>query len=219
MSDIYIGLSGVAGSGKDLFFTLLSQRVRCQRFSLADILKKEVSNFTQQSYGIDPITCSRQEKDLIRPLLVTHGSIKRLRSEGRHWINQLNSKILKNKVKDKIVIITDIRYDDYQKDEVYWLKEELGGYLVHISKYRVEEAVSKKNWPQKEANKVFTPPANQEETRNDPKLKRKANYLIEWEKVQKPELELSPYIDNFLKWLDSRVVGLSTYVHVERREM
>ena len=130
-----IGLSGVAGAGKDLFFSLLSEKLNCQKFSLADALKNEVGLFSYPQYGIDPLDCTREEKNTIRPLLVLHGTFKRDQSEGRHWIEQLNKKILLNVLNDSIVVITDIRYDDYPKDEVFWLKEELGGVLVHISLY------------------------------------------------------------------------------------
>ena len=38
-----IGISGVAGSGNDTFFNLLSERVPCRKYSLADELKREVN--------------------------------------------------------------------------------------------------------------------------------------------------------------------------------
>ena len=33
------------------------------------------------------------------------------------------------------LVITDVRYDEYNNDEVDWLKNELGGTLVHLSQY------------------------------------------------------------------------------------
>jgi hypothetical protein len=209
MSNIYIGLAGVAGSGKDLFFSMLSERMQCQRFSLADALKKEVSEFTKWSYGIDPLTCSRKDKNLIRPFLVFHGSMKRSRTNGRYWIDQMNNKILKNKTTSKIVIITDVRYDDYPRDEAYWLKKELGGYLVHISLYDDIPRLSS-------SYKKYKPPANEEERRNDPKLKAQADYLIDWGRVKgvvKPQL--IPFVDEFIEWLNRKEDGLSAYEKAE----
>ena len=60
-----IGIAGVAGAGKDTFYSLLSQRMFCKRASFADFLKKEVRPWCGDQYGIDPCTCSREEKEII----------------------------------------------------------------------------------------------------------------------------------------------------------
>lgn len=204
-----IGLSGVAGAGKDLFFTLLSKKISCQKFSLADALKSEVGLFSYPQYGIDPLDCSREEKDAIRPLLVLHGTFKRNQSDGRHWIEKLNKKILLNNINDSIVVVTDIRYDDYPKDEVFWLKEELGGVLVHISLY---EEIPRLN----ASYKNFVEPINEEEARNNPKLKSQADYIVEWKKAKDDkEKELEPYIDAFISWLNGEENRLSAYQKAE----
>ena len=72
-----IGLSGVAGAGKDLFYSLLEQSLPCVKASLADSLKRETSEWCKEHYGIDPLRCTREEKDIIRPFLVFHGVNKR----------------------------------------------------------------------------------------------------------------------------------------------
>ena len=205
-----VGLSGVAGAGKDLFFTLLSKKLNCQKFSLAEALKAETVSFCREQYGIHPLTCSRKEKDLIRPLLVFHGTFKRDLSEGRHWIEQLNKKINKNNLTNSIVVITDIRYDDYSKDEVYWLKKELGGTLVHVSLYEETPSLSGSRC------KFFKRPINAEETRNDPKIKAQADYIVEWKKVKGDlETQLKPHIDGFIEWLNKKEDGLSAYEKTE----
>ena len=176
-----IGLSGVAGSGKDLFFSLLKRKLPIIKTSLAESLKRELSDWSREHYGIDPLFCSREEKNIIRPLLVFHGVHKRHASKGRHWIKRLELEMngIRN-VRDKEtgvekhVVITDIRYDEYKNDEVSWLKDEMDGILVHISQYR---KVARLNSFVQE----WTPPANSEEERNDPRLKEKADYSIEWE--------------------------------------
>ncbi len=192
----YIGLSGVAGSGKDLFFSLLSQKINCERYSLADSLKKEVSEFTKEQYDIDATNCSRSEKDLIRPILVAHGTIKRDRSNGRHWIEKINKKINKNNLTNSVVVITDIRYDDYSEDEVHWLKNELGGYLVHITLF---DEVQRLNG----LFKKYKTAINEEEARNNPKLAEKADFKIEWKREKDRNL-LNQHIENFLEWLKEK---------------
>ena len=67
-----IGVSGVAGVGKDTFFQLLSEIIPCKRYALADELKKEVRQWTKLHYGIDSFDCTIEEKNLIRPFLVEH---------------------------------------------------------------------------------------------------------------------------------------------------
>jgi hypothetical protein len=194
MANLIIGISGVAGSGKDTFFkifkSLMSQkRISVKRLSLANALKKEVSPWTEEHYGINATTCSREEKEIIRPFLVFHGTQKRNKTNGRHWVQKL-SKTAKKLSQDNIVVITDVRYDDYDRDEAHWLQEELGGVLVHLS-------MSKE--------KKLIPPANKEEARNDPKLIIKSNYKIEW-KYYEGSLDyiikkLSPQVENFIKSL------------------
>ena len=117
-----IGISGVAGSGKDLFYSLLSARLNTRRMALADELKRELRDFSISSYGIDPINCNREDKEKIRSLLVFHGNFKRKQTEGRYWIEKLN-KALDSSLSNQISCITDIRHSEYDNDEVRWLKK------------------------------------------------------------------------------------------------
>ena len=180
-----IGLAGVAGSGKDTFYSILSSKIKAKRFSLADKLKEEVKPWCWKHYGIDPLNCHRHEKELIRDFLVFHAKHMRQKTNGRHWIDKINNDIKNSEEKYKI--ITDIRYDDYEADEVSWLKDELKGILIHIS--MIDE------------NGEPIPPANSEEARNNPKLIEKADFRVKWpykkgcENIQK---ELSPYVEELI---------------------
>ena len=213
-----IGISGVAGSGKDTFFELLSARAPCRKYSLADELKKEVSQWCRMHYGIDPETCSREEKEIVRPFLVFHGVTKRHASNGRHWIDKINDRIIKDKVHG-FKIITDIRYDEYENDEASWLKNELNGTLIHVSQYEIKKVTSKKNWPKEEITRVFRKPANEEEARNDPRIKKKSDFNIEWEFIKNGQIsELNSYIDNFFKWLADHETTSRQHSHKENQE-
>ena len=198
MTNKIIGISGVAGSGKDTFYSLLSEVLPCKQFSLADELKREVNQWCKMHYRIDSVACSREEKEIIRPFLVAHGSAKRELSGGRHWIDKLNDKIIKDKFQG-FKVITDIRYDDYESDEVSWIKDELEGVLVHVSQYSLAPLSP---YEPGSLIKEFKKPANPEEARNDPKVKEKSNFQIEWEFLKSGQIdELSPHVDNFIKWL------------------
>ncbi len=181
-----IGISGVAGAGKDLFYSLLSKKIATQRMALADELKKEIRDFSISLYGIDPTDCSRWDKEKIRNLLIFHGGFRREQSSGRYWLEKLDQQIKKVE-ENKTICITDIRYVEYEKDEIHWLKKEKGGVLVHIS--RVLEDGTIKLAP------------NDHEKKNDPILNYLADYKIAWP-TTKDEAQLDSYINNFVDWLD-----------------
>ena len=180
-----IGLAGVAGSGKDTFYSILSSKINAKRFSLADKLKEEVSPWCKKHYLIDPLNCCRDEKDSIREFLVFHGEYMRKETNGRYWIEKISEEIKSNKQKYKI--ITDVRYDDYQADEVSWLKNELNGILIHVSMVGLDgELIG---------------PANSAEARNNPKLIEKADFKVRWplkEKTSSLHKELSPYVEEVM---------------------
>lgn len=177
-----IGIAGVAGSGKDLFFELLSQKTKCRRFSLGDELKKEIKAYCLHHFGIDPTNCSRAEKNLIRECLVSHASVKRKLTMGRYWLNKVDVQV-KNHIFNQVLnggiseysCITDIRYNQYEGDEVRWLKEELGGILVHISQFKIINS-----------KKIFTLPANSDEASQDQSLKDAADYKYECQFIEGP---------------------------------
>ena len=174
-----IGLGGIAKSGKDFFFTNLKKTTKRNviRFAIADELKKELFSLIKNTYNVDIFNCSAEDKEKVRPMLLSHGKIRRNDSKGRYWINKISEKV-KDAAKDEknIVVITDIRYDEFASDEVDWVKKELNGFFVHISKYTEDKGV-----------KVFGLPPNEDEAINNPKLIEKADYLIQWPDKLKEE--------------------------------
>lgn len=196
LSNTIIGVSGVAGSGKDTFYNLLSESMPCKRYALADELKTEVSKWCKFHYGINSINCSREDKELIRNFLVFHACFKRKITNGRYWIEKVQDKIIKDKFHG-FKVITDIRYDEYKQDELNWLKEELGGIHVHVSQYSL--IYDKDGKP---IGKLFRKPVNEEEERNEEKLKNKSDFQIEWEFLKNGQIsELYPHMDKFIRWL------------------
>ena len=155
----FVGIGGMAGAGKDLFFTLCKEYLRKQQIhsvkvSLADKLKAEVETTIKDMYGFSLKNCTRDQKNLIRPHLVFHGSVKRKQTEGRHWIEQAEdtiAKLYENSISQNLikpfVFITDIRYNEYKEDETQWIKQELEGTLVHIQKFTPFPEINKKEVP------------------------------------------------------------------------
>lgn len=185
-----IGLSGVAGCGKNTIAVIIGKfldrlKLPYRELSIANNLKKELAPVSVKLYGIDSSKCNRQEKDLIRPFLVAHGGIKRKLSKGRHWIEKLNPEL----DKDKINIITDIRFNEYDKDEVHWIKNEINGILIHVSQYKEENG-----------NRIFLSAANFTEEQNDPKVKKEADFILNWPH-EKDQVKQILNCEKLLKWL------------------
>tara|TARA_R110001592_G_scaffold93010_8_gene270441 strand:- start:2679 stop:3272 length:594 start_codon:yes stop_codon:yes gene_type:complete len=185
-----IGISGVAGCGKNALSTIiikLLQRMELpyRELAIANNLKQEVSSASRELYGINSSNCTRSEKETIRPFLVAHGVIKRKLSNGRHWVDMLNKEL----ARDKINIITDVRFNEYEKDEVHWIKNEINGVLIHLSRY--DEINGKR---------LYFPPANEEERRNDACVKREADFILNW-KSEKDETKKIISASHVLKWV------------------
>ena len=64
----FLGLGGVARSGKDTFFKILKSLLEDEslsvvRISFADQLKKEFKDFSIKEFNINPISCKKKEKE------------------------------------------------------------------------------------------------------------------------------------------------------------
>jgi hypothetical protein len=175
-----LGLSGVASSGKDTFFSLLSQKLPFKRFALADELKIILREDLLKKYNVDILNCSRDEKNMVRNELVLFAKQKRLESYGKFWTDILSKKIFESS--DKYICITDIRHNYFSKDEVYWLKNILGGKLIDISCYNPIDA-------------KFIQPPNEEEEFHYPKVRESADYYVIWPKVKEIK-DLDIFVNN-----------------------
>ena len=87
MRKLIIGISGVAGAGKDTFADILEKELDSfalshDRYSLAEPLKKDVRGLIIEKFGIDILSCTREEKDLVRPLIVGFAEVTRKMSKG-----------------------------------------------------------------------------------------------------------------------------------------
>jgi hypothetical protein len=169
-----IGITGVARSGKDTFYSILKKYLKeknleSQRIALADELKKELGDFVEKKFKIDLNKCDGSDKELIRPLMVAYGKCRRVQTQGKYWTSIVDQKVKELKKDNIVPIITDIRYIEYKEDEYAWLKS-YNGILIHLSR-KLDDG-------------SFVPPANMEEKSNDNKLKAVADFSICWETCQ-----------------------------------
>ncbi len=165
-----IGISAFAArSGKDTLAKCL-QIILAEKGkpsvirSLATPLKDKTKDFIASEFGIDVFNCSDEEKNIIRPLLVAYGGGKRKQTKGKYWTRLMDEEIA-SLDKDSIVIVPDIRYCEYEGDEMEWLKSK-GGKCFFVSLIL--------------ENGERLPPPNEDEFRNGPLLEAAADYKIDW---------------------------------------
>lgn len=140
-----IGIAGAALVGKDTLCNELisvfdeKYAINSKRFSIAgDFIKKDLKNLIFKNLKVKIDINSPEEKKNIRSLMVEYGRYMRNKTKGRYFIEKLN----KNKQfgKGYIPIIPDIRYAEYKKDELYWLKNEKKGILIFLERKGIENA-------------------------------------------------------------------------------
>jgi Phosphomevalonate kinase len=179
MGTFYIGVGGVARAGKDSFANILLNLLKLDgynaiRSSLAEPLKQDCQEFIQSKLGLDVWTDDTQQKATFREMLVWYGKVKRKQTEGKYWTDLLTKKV-ESQAPD-VCIVPDVRYLQYPQDEVYWLKEKMGGILIHVQR--------------KDLNGDIIPPANMDESVNDFLVRDNADYQLEWNTVGAEDLYL-----------------------------
>ena len=182
-----IGIAGVAGSGKNTFAEIIKKVFESNGFevnclSFAKKLKEEVAEVSKDMYGIDTTNCTREEKNLVRPLLLAHGAIMREKTKGQYWIDGIKD-LVSN---DKINIITDVRFCEYECDEVDWIQSN-NGIVVHITRFFEENG-----------ERIYISPDNEYEKRNNKILKNRANYSFSWPTDISKQIK---YSNKFFEWL------------------
>jgi len=184
-----IAVSGVARAGKDTIANGLADvlkdmnpSLKILRVSFADDLKSEMRDFILEKFNIDTLSVDGKDKELIRPLLVAHGQVRRNQTQGRYWVDILEKKI--QTINPDITIISDLRFAEQDADELFWLKKN-NGKLIHVSRFNLIEN-----------KKQFVKPVNSDEKRNDPVLKNNSDFLISWRDSEN-EQELKDMTKNF----------------------
>lgn len=197
-----IAISGVATAGKNLFSTLLIKRLAerypnyiCREFSLAFNLRKELAPILKKNFNLDAWSKDSNEKNKFRDLFTVWADMRRRETNGRYFYEKLWQEVSKFEKKEtNINIVTDVRFKEYEYDEVDFFKEK--GVVVHVSKFTLG----------KNGRKNFTLPANRFEQFNDPRVKKMADYKVAWPNLTKSfyQNDLMIYIDKFIDYLDKR---------------
>lgn len=187
---LVVGIGGLARAGKDTLCNLLIQalylnNISAKRRALADELKIEIRPKLLDTYGIDVLNCTPEEKEKIRPELVAFGKERRMTSRGTYW-----TQIVQEKMQDddeQVIIVPDIRYNFFVEDEVNWVQGKNAGILIHVARYEVND----------KGQKVWMEPPNTDERINDPKVRVAADFSLSW--PSKPIVELQQDYNGFLQ--------------------
>jgi len=170
MSVLYIGIAGVARSGKDSLALEIENLIRgfkgltIYRTSLAQPLKEDCKDFIKDYLGLNVFTDNNEEKATFREFLVWYGKVKRQQTEGKYWTNLVDQRV--EKFQPDVCIIPDVRYQQYEGDEVSWLKAKPNNVLIHLQRIAI--------------NGEIVPPANMDESINDSIIQNSADYKIVW---------------------------------------
>jgi len=115
-----IGLYGHRRVGKDTFANaLLENHSTLESYAFADALKLELSPFVQEQYHLDIFNVSGDDKELIRPLLIAHGMVRRAQ-DPLYWVKKVDEWVgdSHNRKINHISVIKDCRFPneyDYMK--------------------------------------------------------------------------------------------------------
>lgn len=125
-----IAISGNRCVGKDtLFNTLFKFNSNFKRYAFADELKYDLKQLVWEQFGIDIISVTGSQKEFIRPLLISYGSLWR-EKDVNHWcskvVNQIETKL--NNESHLIPVIVDLRY----QNELELMRRKFGSKLFHI---------------------------------------------------------------------------------------
>lgn len=194
MSTLYIGVGGVSRSGKDTLAKSLKNllldsypelKIGIEPLSLP--LKNICKSFIKENLNLDVFSDISEEKKLFRDFLVWFGRVKRDQSQGTYWTSLLDERIKYEKY--SVCIIPDIRYQQYPKDEVSWLRSKKNNLLIHIKR--------------KISCDGYCLPANQDEATNDDIVRNLADIKLDVE-TQSPET-LNTYINSTIKAFQAEI--------------
>lgn len=171
-----IGISGVGRAGKDSFYRFASEFLEAQgvsycRWAFADELKRDLDQFIFEKFGFSAFTEITEQKNKIRPLFVEYGKIRRNESKGQYWLNKIQPTILDKESVFQVRFITDLRFAEYGNVDELAFVQNNGGKIVHIEKYE------NKDWF---GQFHVLEPANAEEERNDPMIRKAADVRFRW---------------------------------------
>lgn len=186
-----ICLSGFATSGKDTFFKLLSENSitpflpsQYKRVAFGDELKKSASPYIKSTLNIDIFNCTKEEKEIARPILISIGCWARDNISDTYWVNKVLQQTSMNEKMGYHTVVCDARFvSEYEElIGVFGPKNVIGVRIIRT-------------------DSNYTPP--NEELKNDPLLDPYIDYTVKW-KTESNIYNLINHIKDFGNWLKNR---------------
>lgn len=184
-----ISLSGTKQVGKNTLANLLcGLDQRMQQFSFASRLKEDLSALLMDNFQIDSFTEVPEEKELVRPILISYGCAWRS-LDPDHWANVVISriKLLERSGADFIPIICDNRFSN----ETRLLREAYKDKFLHIDISRSD-----------------APPPTDEELKHFEAVRDAADYHLNW--GNNTPAERLEYAKTVYNWMLSRGLPANT---------
>lgn len=210
MKYLILGIAGKATSGKDTFYEILKNSLpeyQVRRVSIGDYIRIDINHLGYfASNNLNVFNFTPAEKEEIRPLMVEYANLVRRKSKGTYFLDiidkQIEHTITQSEKQSKyydsrriigsqtnpldstkplILCITDIRFQEYENDEVNWLQHRHNGKLIYIDRYDLVDG-----------NKMPISFINETEKEQIPKLMNRADICISWPTT--PDLNLKNYV-------------------------
>lgn len=184
-------ICGTRRSGKDTLGRLLAELTgfRCTRYAYANQLKADLRPFVMENFGFDSEDCTPEEKEIIRPILISYGCAQRA-VDINHWVDivirdiNLDMQIVDNV--NMVPVVTDGRFPN----EVTRMREQYGAALKVLNLTR-----------------IGAPPPTDEEEKHYRQVADMADLRFNW--GAETETEQADRAREVLEWLGVKPVGPS----------
>lgn len=192
--------SGFARSGKDTAANNIknfceSNQIRSRIYSFAWSLKNDLRNLLLDKFNIDSFTENNEEKNIIRPILISYGEAARKLTKGSYWWKKVQADINKDFISDSIdvAIISDGRFSEYENDELQFAKSynensdfsfKCDNLIIGITQLGIL-------------------PAHQSEEDNIPKIFKSSDVIISWPHFGPENIKDS---ENYMKETYSKII-------------
>lgn len=191
-----IGISGPARSGKDTLADriceiLAASNIKCEKTSFAKQLKIECKDFIYNTLGIDVFTENDDEKNIIRPMLVTWGTHVRRKLDPDIWVKSVEKQLKENTV----TVISDVRFEN----EFNWIKDN-NGFNIFVDRVL--------------PNGELVQPANDDERNNTIPLREKSDHFFVWNTIENDDWLSAIALEVLYKTIPEETLNLwkKTYV-------
>jgi hypothetical protein len=114
-----LGLAGGRRTGKDTFAQILRKTAHPQIVivhAFAKALKDDLKDLFQEKFGADIYTMEGEQKELLRPILISYGTVWR-EIDPLHWVKEVEKSIdvwhsMEKPDSEMIHVITDFRFSN-----------------------------------------------------------------------------------------------------------